>query len=55
MADALSRLETDVTHIPNNAVHMAEQYGQAKLSSDMFPVTYSLLDKYQCKDKSLQK
>jgi hypothetical protein len=54
VADALSRLDTDVTHIPSHTVNVAEHYGQEKLSSDMFPVTYSLLDSYQRMDKPLQ-
>ena len=53
VADALSHLNLDYSLTPQIPSQLAEAFGQEELSTDIFPINYSLLDKYQRKDKAL--
>ena len=54
MADGLSRLcrEGDTLPIETNC-QFQENFGDDELDDDVFPVSYSLIDKEQQKDKKL--
>ena len=54
VADSLSRLprEGDTLPIETN-LHFQENFGNDELDDDIFPVSYSLIDKEQQKDKKL--
>ena len=55
VADALSRMEMDSKHIPTTDLEQAEAYGTDKISTEIFPLNYQLIAKYQVTDKEIQK
>ena len=55
VADALSRMEMDSKNIPTTDLEQAEAYGTDKISTEIFPLNYQLIAKYQENDKEIQK